>query len=58
MYAVISKDSIRLLLAYSVYMYPTSMGNLYVRISLFTPSSPKGLRGMCFDTMLNTLYCV
>ncbi|WP_156915443.1 hypothetical protein [Desulfurococcus amylolyticus] len=35
---MISKDSIRLLLAYSVYMYPTSMGNLYVRISLFTPA--------------------
>ncbi|AFL66804.1 Exosortase EpsH-related protein [Desulfurococcus amylolyticus DSM 16532] len=37
-YTVISKDSTRLLLAYSVYMYPTGMGNLYVRISLFTPA--------------------
>ncbi|MEL9908086.1 MAG: exosortase/archaeosortase family protein [Desulfurococcus sp.] len=37
-YAVISKGSTRLLLAYSIYTYPTSMGNLYVRISLFTPA--------------------
>ncbi|WP_428133035.1 hypothetical protein [Desulfurococcus sp.] len=47
---MISKDSIRLLLAYSVYMYPTSMGNLYVRISLFTPLPALKDSGVCVLT--------
>ncbi len=36
-YAVIRKGVQRMLLAYTVLKYPTTMGNLYVKISLFTP---------------------
>lgn len=36
-YAVIRKGILRMLLAYTVLKYPTTTGNLYVKISLFTP---------------------
>lgn len=39
-YAVIRKGMQRMLLAYTVLKYQTTMGNLYVKISLFTPITP------------------
>jgi len=40
-YALISKAGQKLLLVYTIVRYPTNIGNLYVKISIFTPVSEK-----------------
>ena len=43
-YAVVRKGVQRMLLAYTVLKYPTTMGSLYVKISLFIPITPENYK--------------